>query len=226
MGRYWDPLAGEYVDDHRAPARPSGAVYGEVYELITGDPQDGPHPYVGKAKDAYRRVYGRSPSAHTSRASVEKDPWKARILPASRGFRVLERVPATGDPVADEQSLRLREAYWIDRLQTTYNDQRPKYEHGKRGAVRRPTRPVDAPRPPSKAALAERRARARVRRRAAGFLLLFAVATTLAVRVVTRMELPWESAPWTVGPAAGAVAAFFAFRWLSTAVRIVTRGRR
>jgi hypothetical protein len=232
MTQIWDPLAGEYVEDDEPAAPivarklPRAAIYGEVYELITTRPDlDGPHPYVGKAKNAYRRVNGPGASAHRSLRSIEKDEWKARVPPGHAGFRILEQIPATGDDAADEQRLRLREAYWIDRLETTYNDQRPKYEHGNARALRRPT---SAPRAtgPSKAEVARQRAQGRKRRRVLGFAVLFMMATALAAMLIVHMALPWPAAPWTVSPVLGLVAAVPAFQYIDGKIRRITRGRR
>lgn len=215
MTSSWDPLGGEAGPAARRP------VYAYVYELITGDPQDGPHPYVGKAKDPRERVYGRRPTAHTSRQSVAKDPWKARILPAPHGFRTLETVPATGDPIEDERTLRTAEAYWMRKLKATHNDQRPAYDAAGRPVSRRLTSPP-APRP---GRVAPRRTQ---QVRSLAFLGLFLLALVLLVRLCLAGGL--TGAPlWLAPPVPALVAASMAFRLLDglvVSVRGPARRRR
>lgn len=169
-------------------------VFGYVYELFTGDPQDGPHPYVGKTTQTiHQRVHG--PGGHTSPGEVAQSPWKARILPGRAGYRCLKTIYATGNEVEDQMRLDLAEAILIDELRTTYNDQRP---------IRSP----GAPRPASSGIVRDRPARRREARRpvpvrAIGFLLLAASITYLVARVVVSMALPWPAAPWVVAPVIG-----------------------
>lgn len=193
-------------------------VIGHVYELITGDPQDGEHPYVGyTTQTPHQRVHG--PNGHTSPASIAKDPWKARILPGKAGYRILERVRDTGEgDRANDAALRRAEAFWIDRLRPTHNDVRP---------VRPPlheTGPVPLARPRGlTAAERERLARRRrARRRVIAFAVLAALGTFLAARVVLAMHLPWPAAPWVASPALGMAAAWFVFTALDHQLAILT----
>lgn len=202
--RWGDPLPGrpEPVEVYEPPpaTRPAGrrAVYGRVYELITGDPQDGPHPYVGMTTQTIRRrTHG--PNGHTSPASVAKDPWKARILPGPGGVRLLENVYDTGDPAENDRALRRAEAFWIDRLRPTHNEVRPV----------RP--PAHHPRPAKRSARPTVRRARRVTFRHVALLVLIALATYLAARVTLAMELPWPAAPWVVAPAVGVTSGFLAY---------------
>jgi hypothetical protein len=181
-----------------APARRK--VYGYVYELITGDPQDGEHPYVGMTeRTIHQRVHGAG--GHTSPESVARDPWKARILPGRAGYRCLERVYDTGDAGENDRALRRAEAAWIDRLRTTHNDVRP---------VRPPLhQPQPLGSPNRKVVPAGRRKRRRrMPVRFVAFLILAAVFTTLAARLIVAMHLPWPAVPWTVAPAIGVLLAW------------------
>lgn len=211
----WDPLAD--------PVTTRQEVYAYVYELVTGDPQDGSHPYVGKAKDPRERVYGRRPTAHTSRQSVAKDPWKARILPAPHGFRVLETVPATGDPIEDERTLRTAEAYWMRKLKATHNDQRPAYDSAGRPVSRRLT----TPRPAAPARRARRTSASRRVQRARGcaFLSLFLAALFVLIRVCLAGGLSGVSL-WVVAPVSALFVAVYAFGRLDRLLARIQKGVR
>lgn len=189
-------------------SQPRRPVYGRVYELITGDPWDGAHPYVGLVR-APRTITAR---VNEHRRDVDRYPWKAHILPGRAGWRQLEVVYATADPSADEASLRRAEADWIDRLRTTHNDVRP---------VRPPVNQVQpAPRAARPAAKVRRRARRRVPVRPIAALALMALSTWLAAWFVLAMRLPWPAAPWVASPLLGGAGGFLAF------IRIHAMGRR
>jgi hypothetical protein len=184
-------------------------VYGRVYELITGDPRDGEHPYVGMTTQTiHQRVHG--PNGHTSPASVTRDLWKARILSGRAGYRLLENVYDTGDPAENERALRRAEAYWIDRLRPTHNDVRPV----------RP--PLHHPQPAKRATPRPkvRRTRRRLSFRHFTALAMIAAAMWLTAWTVLTMELPWPGATWIVTPAVGVPLGFFT--WL----RLYHVGRR
>lgn len=205
-------------------------IYGRVYELFTDRPDlDGEHPYVGKTTQTiHQRVFGSSSSAHTSAQSIAIDPWKARIRKGRAGYRQLEVVYATGDQAADERELRRAEAFWIDRLRPAYNDVRPVRPPVHEGP--QPGWPASARtvigRAPSKRDLAAARTRARARRRTAGFLTLFVVATVLAAWFTLSMDLPWPAAPWVASPVAGLFAAIPTFQYLDSKIRRITGRRR
>lgn len=191
------------------PQQPSRyrQVYGRVYELITGDPQDGPHPYVGKTVQTLHQRVHSSRNAHTSPESITKDPWKARILPGRAGYRLIETVYATGDPAEDERTLRRAEAFWIDRLRPTHNQVRP-------------VRPPVHEQAPPKIRPAKRRpaltATARAgRRRMLTFATMAVVATVFFA--VQFAQVAWDepATPWIAAPVCGvglAWAAYFAAR--------------
>lgn len=198
-----------------APQRPARrAVYGRIYELITGDPQDGPHPYVGQTvQTIHQRVHG--PGGHTSPASVAKDPWKARVLPGRAGYRLLETVYDTGDPGENQRALDRAEDFWIDRLRTTHNDVRP---------VRPPVHEPQPPRRPrttqtARPTPARRRRRRRVPVRWVLLLLTVAAGMALIAWPMLATDRPWS----TVLTAAGLFGApLGAFCWL----RVYHAGRK
>lgn len=184
-------------------------VFGRVYELITGDSQDGPHPYAGQTTQTiHQRVHGRG--GHTSPESIAADPWKARIRPGRAGYRCLKTIYATGNPGADQVRLDMAEAFAIDELRTTYNKQRP---------IRQPGRP--APRP-AQGRIGRRRPR-RLPGRLLGFLTLAGFFTYLAARVVAGMDLPWPAAPWVVSPMAGVLLGWLTFWKIHRSVRKILR---
>lgn len=240
-----DPMSGEVVSDDPVTSLPPEMrglpavaelhgrqgrreVYGYVYELFTTRPDlDGEHPYVGMTTERtiHRRVHG--PKGHTSPASVAKDSWKARIRKGSAGYRRLETVYATGDPEADEASLRRAEAFWIDRIRPKHNAVRP-VRPARHEQVTFPARPkrVQIARPPSKRAEAAAKARARTRRRVSGFLLLFVAVTAVAAWFILSMGLPWPAAPWVASPVAGLLGAVPTFQYLDRKIRRITGRRR
>lgn len=196
-------------------------IYGRVYELITGDPQDGPHPYVGKTiQTLHQRVHA-SRSAHTSAASIAKDPWKARILPGAAGYRLLENVYDTGDLAENKRALARAESDWMDRYRTTHNKIRP---------VRPPVHERPAPARPAsrpKVTPAARARRHRAERRIVAFALLFVGAFFLVARVVTEMHLPWsQPAQFATATGVTTLLTWWAFVTLESGIRRVTRGRR
>jgi hypothetical protein len=179
-----------------------GRVYGRVSELITGDPRDGLHPYVGQTRlTIHQRVHGSG--GHTSPESIRKDPWKARILPAAAGYRLLRTVYATADPAQDQDRLNALEALMIDELRTTHNTVRP---------IRSPGQvpPVRVPQP---------RESRRLPFRFWAFAVLACALIALVARVVVAMHLPWPAAPWVASPVLGVVVA----RWLLTSLQRETR---
>lgn len=192
------------------------AVIGFVYELITGNPADGPHPYVGKTTQTiHQRVHGRN--GHASARSVAKDPWKARILPGAAGYRCLEIVRSTGEgEQADADALRRAEAFWIDKLRPTHNEVRP---------VRPPKHETQPVKPRRETRVPLTLGQRRARRRLVMFALLAGVCVFLAVRLVLAMHLPWPPAPWTIGPATGLFGAWLIFVQLDHAFGVLT-GRR
>lgn len=209
------------LDIKRPAAGQRREVYGRIYELITGDPRDGAHPYVGMTEGTiHQRVHGSR--GHTSPESIAKDPWKAHILPGRAGYRQLEVVYATGNPMEDDRSLRRAEAYWIDQLRTTYNKVRP---------VRPPVHervvlPRRAVRVAVKRSPAQIRAARRTRLRVLAFLALTAVFAFLSARLVLAMHLPWPQVPWITAPIVGIALGWIAFEWLDRKYRRLTRGRR
>lgn len=212
-GRYEWPVA------QTRPRSTRRAVHGYVYELITGDPRDGAHPYVGMTETTiHNRVHG--PNGHTSRQGVDEDPWKARILRGKAGYRCLERVYDTGRPDENDRALRRAEAFWIDRLRPTHNEVRPV----------RP--PLHEPQPPRRMASARpagairRRRMRRIPGRAITFLILVALFTTLAARLIVAMHLPWPAVPWVVSPALGVALAWRVFWYLHRSIRRLTGKRR
>jgi hypothetical protein len=220
MTASWDPLADPEV---RTVASDGRGPYAYVYELVTGDPQDGPHPYVGKAKDVEHRVYGRG--GHTSRDSVAKDAWKARILPAPHGYRVLETVPATGDPIEDERTLRTAEAYWMRKLRTTHNEQRPAYDPQGRPVSRRLTTAPARPKPPSRAELAAASRRRAQNVRLALLSMLFVLALFPSMSILSDAQV--TGVPyWTFGPGLALAAAVITLLWLDGLWRRITRPQR
>jgi hypothetical protein len=205
---------------HRASMRDGGRpIIGYVYEVITGDPQDGLHPYVGKTETTvHQRVHGRG--GHTSPQSIAKDPWKARILPGAAGWRILERVRDTGEgDAANDAQLRRAEAFWIDRLRPPRNVVRPvrppRHESGTVPARR--ARPVRS--------AAETRRRNRAARRLTGLLVLAAACTFLAVQLIEAMRLPYPAASWVGGPALGLFTGWLAFLRVEHLLAVLT-GRR
>lgn len=183
-------------------ARP---IYGYVYEVILAGQSDDDHSYVGMTTTTiHRRVHG--PSGHTSVADVARDPWKAGIRPGRDGYRCLEIVRSTGDPVENDRALRRAEAFWIDRLRPLYNDVRPVRPPGeraprpRRGRSGRPSTP---------------RRPARRRRRKLGkpiaLVLLIAACTYLSARGLLMMELPWPQVPWIGAPVLGVAFGWSAF---------------
>ena len=190
-------------------------VYGRVYELITGDPRDGEHPYVGMTRQTIHQRVHAGRNAHTSAQSVARDPWKARILPGRAGYRLLETVYATDDDAADARELRRVESFWIDRLRTTHNDVRP---------VRPPVHERGPVRVRRRTAV-QRRASRRTRGRVVSLLLLVAAFTFLAVRAILLMQLPWPLAP-LAGLSVGTALGWAAFDWLDRRYRRLVRRRR
>lgn len=216
-GRGRMPAWDEPVDEAPASGRP---VIGYVYEIVTGDPRDGEHPYVGKTRNTpHQRVHGRS--GHTSPASIAKDPWKARILAGRAGYRVLEKVRDTGaGELANDEALRRAESFWIDRLRPTHNEVRP---------VRPPVHEVSGRPAPRPVRLTEAQIRARLKRRRAtrrlvAFVVLAALGTWLVCRVVLAMDLPWGAAPFVAGPAVGTLLGWFAFLHLDRALAYLVGG--
>lgn len=197
----------------------SRAVYGRVYELNLRNPApDEEHPYVGMTTTTiHRRVHGSA--GHTSPADVAKDPWKARILPGTAGYRLLETVYSTGNPVEDNRTLRRAEAYWIDRLRPKHNDVRPIRPFADEPQPARRTKvskPVPQPR---------RRARrswgSRIR---ITLCLAFIIAATAgSAWLVAGMRLPWPLATWIAAPTIGIVVGWAAFWRLHRAVRKLVR---
>jgi hypothetical protein len=192
----------------------SRPIYGRVYEVFTMTQPPDSHAYVGMTTQTlHERVHGRS--GHASPESVAEAPWKAGIRPGRAGYRLIETVYSTGDPVEDGRLLRRAEAYWIDRLRPIHNVVRP---------IRPPGRPV--PRPPRVKRPAPRRDAVKRRRRSPKphFLAAFVViATYLAARLIVAMELPWPAAPWVGAPTIGAVIGWSVFWRLHRAVRKVLR---
>jgi AcrR family transcriptional regulator len=146
---------------------------------------------------------------------VAEAPWKANIRRGKAGYRLIETVYSTGDPVEDDRLLRRAEAYWIDRLRPIHNVVRP---------IRPPGRP--APRAPRSARTARPAQPAKRRRRQvkpyflAAFVLTF---TYLAARLVVAMDLPWPAAPWVAAPVLGVLLGWATFWRLHRAVRKVLR---
>lgn len=210
-----DPWAGYDPTMELPTARPATPrnrqVFGRVYELITADPQDGPHPYVGQTtKTIHHRVHG--PGGHTSAESIAKDPWKARILPGKAGYRLLETVYATGDRLADERMLDRAEAYAIDRLGTTHNKVRP---------IRPPVHEQPAkPRPKAR----PRRAKRPGRTRLLTFVTL--VALLLVFYGVRFAGVAWDNpaTPWVATPIAAVLTAWALYFGCRSAVRKIKRG--
>lgn len=193
-GRQWgDPSPRD--DPEPRPDRPHGRppVYGRVYELFTGDPRDGEHPYVGRTTTTIAKRVRR----HKSADDITRDPWKARIIDGPRGYRLLETVYSCGIAAEDARSLARAEAFWIDRLRPTHNDVRP-------------VRPrLGDPLPPRpRESVARRRGAPRTRRRfpwrAGLFLALSAVTALLAGRLVAALALPWPWAPYVAALVLGA----------------------
>lgn len=163
-----------------------GTLFGYVYELVLVGQPAVVCEYIGKTEQTMAdRMRG-----HRSAEDIARDPWKARIKPGAAGYRILERVRCTGDGYdADRRALLRAEMDWIDRRRPLKNDVRPVRPRGE--AVReRPTETrAERVRPVVRRTAAERRAR----RRAIGFLVLVAVLTGQAGRLVAGMALPW---PW------------------------------
>lgn len=209
-----DPWAG-HTRETPIVFRPGGRrpVYGFVYELRTRDQRSGECPYVGKCEGSTPtavadRVHGKSASAHTSPQSIAKAPWKADILPGRDGWRIIERVYATGDPDVDDARLRRAEADWIDRRHAIHNRVRPVRPFGEQPR-RRPTRPAVANVPRQRVrSIREERLRRRARAVLVSLAVLAVVFTFLAARLVSAMDLPWPVAPWIVSPVLGLAAAW------------------
>jgi hypothetical protein len=231
-----DPWAGHTTESRVvADRRARRPIFGFVYELKTRGQAPGTSAYVGKCvgptpKAVQERVHGSSASAHTSAQSVARDPWKADILPGRDGWRILERVYVTGDPEADEAALRRAEADWIDRKKTIHNGVRPVRPFGEqpRPVPRHRVAPQPARPRPVSAREQQRRAREAARRRRTAWrvvavLLLAAVFTYLAARVVVNMHLPWPSVTWWLPPAIGVALAWVTFWRTSKAVKKLTR---
>lgn len=197
----------------------SRAIYGRIYELNLRNPDpDEEHPYVGMTTERtlHERVHGRG--GHTSPEEVAKNPWKARILPGRAGYRLLETVYDTGDPVENDRLLRRAESYWIDRLRAKYNKVRPIRPFGDPLPARpRAARPIVVMTP------AQRRRRRSRRLRVASCLMLMATVTMFAARVVAAMELPWPAAPWIASPVIGIVVGWLVFWRMHRAVRKLVR---
>jgi hypothetical protein len=213
-----DPWAGHdgLTQEFPAARRQRRQVYGRVYLLITNDPRDGLHPYVGQTTTTiHQRVHG--PNGHTSAASIDRDPWKARILAGRDGYRQLKVIYATDNPGADQVRLDMAEAFAIDQLKTTHNDQRP---------IRTGSSAVAAPRRPVRSSARRAPARHRPPARLFVFLALAAFFTYLSARLVLAMELPWPAAPWIVAPTVGIVLAWQVFWWLHRNTRRLTRHSR
>jgi hypothetical protein len=195
-------------------------VYGRVYEVITGDPRDGEHPYAGQTTQTiHQRVHG--PSGHTSPASIGKDPWKARILPGRAGYRCLKVIYATGNPGADQVRLDMAEAFAIDALKTTYNGQRPIRSSGPQ--PKRPPREPAAPRPLTYREQVARRKSRRFRAKLIGLLFIVALFTYAAARVAVAMQMPWPAFPWIAAPVAGVTLGWSSFWYLHRSLRKLTR---
>lgn len=190
------------VDQVRPSRRP---VFGWVYELFTDDPRDGEHPYVGQVR-APRTIVQRK-REHQSAGQVDRDSWKARILDGPRGHRLLETVYKTGDDYLDQRELDRVEAFWIDRLKTTHNIQRP--------ARPRAGDPVPA-RPRGRGRATRRPARRPARRRPfnwrlAVFLMMFLLATAVVARGLVALHLPAPWVPWVLSLPLGAFLAWAGF---------------
>lgn len=213
-----DPWAGAQdgtTQQFAAPGTRRRRVFGYVYEVITGDPQDGPHPYIGQTTDTiHHRVHG--PSGHTSAQEVAENPWKARILPGRAGYRRLKTIYATGSPVEDAMRLDLAEAILIDELKTTYNIQRP---------IRSGRHPQE-PRPQARNSRVTARRRRRPPVRLVMFLLVVAFFTYLAARLIVAMQLPWPAVPWIAAPALGTWFGWLVFWRVHRNVRKLTRRGR
>lgn len=188
-------------------------VYGRVYELVTGDPIDGPHPYVGQTTQTLHQRVHTSRNAHTSAASVAKDPWKARILPGRAGYRLLKVIYATGDARADQIALDMAEAFAIDELKTTHNTVRP---------VRPPlhlAQPV-RPRPTKRKLTAVQRG---TRRRMQAFAALFAATLLLVGTQLAAVEWTEPAIPWIATPVLAAVLTWLVYFSARNAVRRIKR---
>jgi len=210
-----DPWAGMTSEVPIVQRMPKRRIHGRIYETIESGQRDGEHRYVGMTEQTLHQRVHASPSAHTSRASVAKDLWKARILPGAAGYRLLENVYDTGDPAENDRALRRAEAFWIDRLRPTRNTVRP---------VRPPgDRPAPRAKGPTRQEIAEQRRRRRATRRLLAILAIGAFFTYLAARVVIAMQLPWPAAPWVVAPVVGVAAGWLVFWHLHRAVRKLVR---
>lgn len=182
------------------PAPRSGRpIFGYVYELFTTDQPPDSHAYAGLVRSP-KTIAER---ADEHRGEAHKHPWKAFIRPGRAGYRILERVYATGYPDEDEARLRRAESDWIDRLRTLHNGVRPVrppvHEGVRFAADAKPQRP------------AARRRPSRARRRSLVFAVLFVLATVPMFVFVQRMNLPWPAAPWIVAPIVGGATAYRAF---------------
>lgn len=194
------------------PDRPHGRppVYGRVYELFTGDPRDGEHPYVGQTTTTIAKRVRR----HKSADDIARDPWKARIVDGPRGYRLLETIYSCGVVAEDARALRRAEAFWIDRLRPTHNDVRPVRP---RLGDPLPPRPRDAGAHPQRRAVRRRRS---FPWRAALFLLLTTMTAVPTGLLVAAMHLPWPWMPYVIALVAGAP-----LGWRMTAA-VLRGGRR
>lgn len=194
------------------PTADARVVVGFVYELVLEGQRPGEHPYVGKVMGATkaavtRRVHGNQSSAHTSLQSIARDPWKSRILSGTKGYVVLEVVRGTsGDKAENDRAVRRAEAFWIDRLNPTYNDVRP---------VRR-----EKPAPVSKRPVAKSRSTRKPWRPAWGFLFLVALFTIGAAWLLAPAG-SWI--PWAGAPVLGLSLGYRTHLWLNKAKRRTSR---
>lgn len=220
-----EPEPGRLADDPREQVRreiferpaPRGPrpIVGYVYEAILRDQPPGQHAYVGKCMGSTeaavsRRFFGPQASAHTSPESIKRDPWKARILPGRKGYRILERIRDTGlGDRENDLAVRRAESFWIDRLRTTFNDVRP---------VRPPLTETPPPARRSRPAVQRSRRRSRPTRKGPVLLLLLATVTYTAMLgwFIHAMQLPWPIVTWGLPPALGLL---FGFRTLARAVK-------
>lgn len=203
-----------FADWDTAPASPAPTrrIYGVVYELVLSGQRTDETSYVGKAKSMRARMAATG-TGHRSPSSIAKDPWKAHILPGRAGYRILERVPATGDKHADEAALRRAESDWIDRRRPTYNDVRP-------------VRPRVHEAQPRKRPARQQRARSRARR---GWLTLLVVAVLYAIplaNVLSVVLAAWPIAPWIATPVIATMFAWSTVRAFFCFTRRVARGFR
>lgn len=199
--------AGVWERDPAPGARPSGAVFGYIYETIERGQRDDECRYIGKTETTiHRRVHG--PTGHTSPRSVAKDPWKANILPGKHGYRCLEIVRDTGEGLqANKRALARAESDWIDRRRPLRNQVRPvRPRHGEPPA--RPTPRSTRTRQPSG--------------RKVALVLLVAALAFLFELPLSGAGLPWWM-QWVVAPALAATLGWYLF---CAAVGRIDRARR